>query len=85
MGDLQIAKSACCAGQHVSQVVSQAGGGPSTWGALTWLAPPAPAVLPPYLHNFAQVGIHHSSIALHHLHLSRPKPASPKSLKGYCM
>lgn len=42
-------------GQHVSQVVSQAGGGPSTWGPLTWLAPPPPAVLPPYLHSFAQV------------------------------
>ncbi|KAL3133773.1 hypothetical protein ABBQ32_008255 [Trebouxia sp. C0010 RCD-2024] len=42
-------------GQHVSQLVSQAGGGPSTWGPLTWLAPPPPAVLPPYLHSFVQV------------------------------
>ncbi|KAL0028285.1 hypothetical protein WJX79_007330 [Trebouxia sp. C0005] len=42
-------------GQHVSQVVSQAAGGPSAWGALTWLAPPPPAILPPFLQNFVQV------------------------------
>ncbi|KAL0045444.1 hypothetical protein WJX82_006816 [Trebouxia sp. C0006] len=43
-------------GQHVRcQVVSQAAGGPSAWGALTWLAPPPPAILPPFLQKFAQV------------------------------
>lgn len=47
-----------CAGQHVSQTVAQASGGPSAWGALTWLAPPPPAILPPYLQNFVQVGVH---------------------------
>ena len=62
-GAMQQSESGCDAGQHVGQVVSQAAGGPSTWGALTWLAPPPPAVLPPYLYSFAQVRLHRTKVA----------------------
>lgn len=53
-----------CSGQHVSQVVSQAAGGPSAWGPFTWIAPPPPAILPPYLQNFVQVRFSNSSMLL---------------------
>ena len=59
----------------MSQVVSQAAGGPSAWGALTWLAPPPPAILPPFLQNFVQVCPHHMVLCC-----CRLEPFLPESL-----